>query len=265
MDSGKYPVGVSDSVTTLLDYMHRVGYAPGTIQQRLYRLQSLGVPPEQATRDDVLAALPADAKPATKRVYLSALSAAFRDLITLGICDHDPTLGIRVPGFHRGLPRPLPPTAVSALLGAHGVERAWTVLGVYAGLRASDVAALYADDLTETERGWAISLEGKGGVKALIPAHPLVLEVMQGGRPRGPLWRITPGALSSRWAGWAAGVTGQRFRFHQCRHTFATRVYQATGQDLLVTRDLMRHRSVATTQIYAQADDSRGFAAVSGL
>ena len=257
--------GVSESCQRLEQYLHQVGYAPGTIQQRMYRLNSLGVPPEEATRDDVLAALPADAKPSTKRVYLSALSASFRDLITMGICDHDPTLGIRIPGFHRGLPRPLPPAVLTALVGAQGTERDWTVMGVYAGLRASDTAALYADDLVETDRGMAISLEGKGGVKALVPAHPLVIEIMQRGRPRGPLWRITPGALSTRWAGWALALVDQRFRYHQCRHSFATRVYEACGQDLLITRDLMRHRSVATTQIYAQADQSRGYRAVAGL
>jgi hypothetical protein len=45
-------VTVSESVLALADYMHTIGYAPGTITQRVYRLTALGIPPENATRDD---------------------------------------------------------------------------------------------------------------------------------------------------------------------------------------------------------------------
>ena len=252
------------SVRALIEMWTAVGYSPETISQRLSRLDALGVDPADANRGDVLASLPPDLKPSSRRVYLSALSACFRDLVTLGLRTDNPAVGLRVPGFHSGLPRPLPPDVLAAMVAERGPERDWTVLGAYAGLRAGDVAGLAREDLTDHGQGPVLVVTGKGGVVGAIPVHPLVAEIIEPRRP-GLMWRVSSGAVSNQWSQWGLALTGQRFRFHQCRHTFATRVYQASGQDLLVTRDLMRHRSVATTQVYAQADQSRGFVAVSSL
>ena len=251
--------GVSDALHA---YMERVGYAPSTIQQRLGRLAALGVDPRDATRDDVLASIPTGLQASSKRVYVAALSAAYRDLITLGICDTNPAAGIRIPGFHRGTPRPVPDGDLDVLVDQTGRERDWTVLGAFAGLRSSDVANLYAEDLVD---GRMIELDGKGGVKASLPAHPLIVDVFDRAADRGPLWRIGSGRLSSVWSAWAFDITGHRYQFHQLRHSFATRIYRASGQDLIVTRDLMRHSSVATTQIYAGVEDPLLVAAVVGL
>lgn len=259
-----HDVGVS-MIVQLEQWMVRSGYADGTIKQRMARVRALDVPLGDATAEDVLRSLPPDLSAATRRVYVSALSAAFRDLMTMGLVDHNPCIGIRTPGFHRGAPQPLADGLVERLLAEQGPERDWTVLGVYGGLRASDVAGLYADDLVETIHGPGVQLLGKGNRSAVIPAHPLVVEVFRRNDHRGPLWRVPPQQVSVRWARWVLRLTGETHHFHQCRHTFATRVYAASGQDLLVTRDLMRHSSVATTQIYAQVGDDRGYAAVSGL
>ena len=241
----------------------RLGYAPGTVEQRVARLRALPVPPEIATTADVLASLPGDAKPSSKRVYLGALRAAYRDLLTLGLVDRDPTMGVRIPGIGRTLPRPLTDEQVARLIAEHGRERDWTVLGCYGGLRASDVVALYAEDLVRTGSGMALRVHGKGNVEAMIPAHDLVVDVITRQATRGPLWRMTPGSMSHRWASWAYDL-GISARFHQCRHTFATRVLRSSG-DLLVTRDLMRHTSIATTQIYAAVEPEAQYKAVSGL
>jgi len=56
-------------------------------------------------------------------------------------------------------------------------------------------------------------------------------------------------------------VLGEYVEFHQVRHTFGTRIYRATG-DIYLTSRLMRHASVATTQIYAEIADERPRAAV---
>lgn len=241
----------------------RLGYAPGTVQQRVTRLRALGVPPEDATTADVLASLPADSKQATKRVYLGALRAAYRDLLSLGLVQRDPTIGVRIPGVGRNLPRPLSDEQVQALLAERGRERDWTVLGCYAGFRASDVVSVYAEDLVRTGSGMAVRVHGKGNVEALIPAHDLVVEVITRQATRGPLWRLQPASMSHRWAAWAYDL-GISARFHQCRHWFGTNVLRSSG-DLLVTRDLMRHTSVATTQIYAAVEPEAQYRAVSGL
>jgi len=254
-----------DEIAELEAHLARLGYSHDTIRQRTLLVAALGVPPSQATTEDVLRVLNPGLSAATRKTYLSALRASFRELGNLGITRSDPTAGITTAPQGRSLPRPLAPDAVERLLALEGVERSWTVMGLYAGLRAGDVARLYREDLIETSRGWALSLDGKGNVRATIPAHPMVVDVIQAAnRERGPLWRITPGALSSRWKVWAYGALGYRVKFHQCRHTYGTRLYQLTN-DLLVVRDLMRHSSVATTQVYTRIDDERGYQAVAGL
>jgi integrase/recombinase XerD len=45
--------------------------------------------------------------------------------------------------------------------------------------------------------------------------------------------------------------------FHACRHYFATTMLEKSGGDLLAVRDLMRHSSVATTQVYTQLASGR--------
>lgn len=254
-----------DQVAELEAHLARLGYSADTIKQRTLLVASLGVPPSRATTEDVLRVLHPALSSATRKTYLSSLRASFRELGNLGITRSDPTAGINTAPSGRTLPRPLAPDALERLLAVEGVERSWTVLGCYAGLRAGDVARLYREDLVETSRGWALSLDGKGNVRSHVPAHPMVVDVIQSsGRERGSLWRMTPGALSSRWGVWAYGVLGYRVKFHQCRHTYGTRLYQLTN-DLLVVRDLMRHASVATTQVYTRIDDERGYQAVAGL
>jgi site-specific recombinase XerD len=41
-----------------------------------------------------------------------------------------------------------------------------------------------------------------------------------------------------------------------CRHTFATRLYQKTG-DLYLVQRALGHRQITTTEIYARVSDDR--------
>jgi integrase len=254
----------ADVAEKLQHHMVKIGYAPGTIKQRLACLAKLPVHPTVATQADVIASLSTGAGPATKRVYLSSLKACFRELILLGICDHDPTVGVRLPSRGRTQPRPLTDEQVDRMLAQTGPERAWTVLGCLAGLRAAEVVNLYAEDLTMTEYGYAIEVMGKGDVKSLIPAHPKVVELFERGAQRGPLWRMRPDSMSNRWGAWATDLGFPGLRFHQCRHTYGTRLYQQT-QDILTTSKLMRHNNINTTTVYTRLADDLTFQAVAGL
>lgn len=250
-------------IESLRNYLVSVGYAEATIVQRCNRLAAIRVPLHLATQADILASL-GSASPRSKRVYVGSLKSAYRDLMQLGIVQHNPCEGIRLPSPGRTQPRPLTDGELALLLSGSGPERDWTVLGAYAGLRAAEVVHLYAEDLISTQHGYAIEVEGKGNVKALIPAHPDVVAIFTHAPDRGPLWRMKPDSMSGRWAAWAGQLGLPGLRFHQLRHTYGTRLYRLT-QDLLLTAEMMRHSNINTTTIYAKLADGKGYAAVSGL
>jgi integrase len=270
--------------TALLGYMTQLGYATTTIVTRMARLNALKLPVQDIRTQDIIDSLPPDAMPSTRRVYINNLSSVYEHLKHLGFVDFNPCLGIRTPGFHRGIPRPLPRAALDQLLAQDDCnQRDWTVLGAYAGLRASDVVGLYPDDFVHSDAGHGLALSGKGKIEKVIPAHARVVEALERQarkqsrarcqasceavcvHTRGPFFRMPSSNLSTMWAGWVAKITGETYRFHQLRHRFATDVYQLSGQDLLVTRDMLRHASVVTTQVYAQVEPARAFKVVGDL
>ena len=259
----------SDTPNILATYqriLEQQGYKPTTVYQRIRLLGHLGVSPDQATRADVLRVMDMAHKSSSRRVYLNGLKIAYRDLLELGLVEHDPTIGLRSPAPPRGKPRPLTAVEIAKLLNLTGRELSWTILGLRAGLRAAEVTRVKPADLQMTDQGWVLHIPvGKGGGWGTIPAHPDVVDILQplAGYDRA-LWPIRPARLSVAWteAAEGVGVTGRRF--HDLRHTFASQVYAQTG-DLYVTQQLMRHASIATTTIYAQPDQGRQFQAVAGL
>ncbi len=130
-------------------------------------------------------------------------------------------------------------------------------LGSLVGLNAGDV-----DLATGT-----IRVNGKGNVEQLVfvngelkrllkkyigkrdAAHPVFLSVR--GR------RIGSRQVQLRLAHWLtkAGIT-RRCTVHTLRHTFATRLYEKTG-DLRLVQMALGHRQVTTTEIYSQITDAR--------
>lgn len=253
-------------ISAYLDVLRSQGYSASAVYQRGRLLAALGVPPDQAARADVLRVLSRAEKASTRRVYLNQLRNAFRDLRELGLVDHDPTYGLKTPAPARSKPRPLTAAEIDALAGMPVRERAWTTLGLRAGLRASEVVAVQASDLIDTDLGLVLRVpHGKGGLDWTIPAHPDVVDLLVSFTAvTGRIWRINGGTMSQAWSKAAREVGVEGRRFHDLRHTYATQLYQQTG-DLYVTQQLMRHASIATTTIYAKPDESRAFAAVSGL
>jgi site-specific recombinase XerC len=53
----------------------------------------------------------------------------------------------------------------------------------------------------------------------------------------------------------AAGVE-RRISPHDLRHSFAIRLYKRT-RDLLLVQQALRHRSIASTTVYARCDEGR--------
>lgn len=245
------------------------GYRPSTVLVKVAAVRLAAthadVEPVDLTRDDVLAWL-GDGERAdwTRLKYLSHLSAWFR---WLGGEDH--TAGIRRPRQPAGLPRPVSEDDLARILAAaQGRTRAWVLLGAYCGLRSHESAKVEAGDLELSVGGsWALRVLGKGQQWAMVPAPPVVVDEL---RPwvidvrRGRLWPEATSTTVQRAIRRLARSVGVECSSHQLRHRYGTAVY-STERDLLLTQQLMRHRSPQTTAGYAAVSGDRRSAVVAAL
>ena len=209
----------------------------------------------------------------TVNVLRSSLKGFFGYLDRAGYLTQDPTRLLR-----RALAGSGPPTTLSddeerrlllALACARGPEgrrdSAMFHLMLAAGLRVGSVVALDVDDL-DLERGEVFLRTMKGDqpervfLSGAIRDHlrryvadrrARVLFPGQGGR------RLTTRHVHRRFSGWLAeaGIR-RRLSPHSLRHSFASKLYRKTG-DILLVRDALRHRSLASTLVYARTDEER--------
>jgi integrase len=233
--------------------------AKTTIYRRLTMFDRLG-DPRSTTKADVLAILEGvDA--GTRKSYLSLIRRVFADLIYLDEIDVDPSAKVRAGKGKTYEPRPITEDELQRILRLNSRIRAWAIMGAYAGLRRCEVVQVEREHLLIDERGPTLLVpNGKGGTCLTIPAHPMVVEVLQAAGP-GRLWPIAVDTFTDAWSYHLRRAGLGHCTFHRLRHRFATQVYRSTG-DLLVTSKVCRHKSIETTQVYAKVADRRPYEAV---
>jgi len=167
----------------------------------------------------------------------------------------------------------LRPKQVAALLASCDRRRALgrrdyaiLVLLVRLGLRAAEVSALRLDDIDW--RAGELVVRGKARTEERLPlpadVGAAIAGYLQRGRPRraerevflracAPLRGLTPDGVGEvvRAASERAGLGS--FGSHRLRHTAATQMLQA-GASLPEVAQVLRHRTIATTVIYAKVD-----------
>lgn len=168
----------------------------------------------------------------------------------------NPMDGVVKPKRPKSVPRPLTEVEVTRVLGAAtGETREWIILALLSGLRAHEIAKIKGDDITEQ----TIYVEGKGGVRAILPTHPDIWALAEARNERG-YWY--PGNEDGHLNGNTISLrVGTLFRdlnitgsIHRCRHTYATRLLRR-GANIRTVQKLMRHASLATTQVYTDVSD----------
>lgn len=266
MHKTTHVTGKTNLECAYLDHLRLEGLSEETIRQRIYVLRNLD-DPATSTVEDVRAAISANLSPSTRATYLRVLRVVFGDLVRLGLVEADPMVSVKIPKTPRRQPRPIPRSVIDRLLDMPDeAGRGLTVVGAFAGLRASEAGRVSGADLLDTDDGPALRVHGKGNVIATVPAHPRVVELLapHAGDPE-PLWPWWSQSINRAWKRGAAevGVTG--YVYHQLRHSFASMLYRQTNGDLLTVAALCRHASVATTQTYAKCSASAPFSAVLGL
>lgn len=245
--------------------------SPATIDKRLSVVRTallLWGDPAKVTADMVGAFLAQPTFAAWTRVtYFGHLRSFFAWAEESGRVPTDPTRRMRTPRARKGKPRPLTPGQVEAVLAAaKGDLRAWLQLGLLAGLRVHEVAKLRGEDVTAS----TIFVRGKGGKDAFVPTHP-DLWALAADYPRYGWWFPRPTET-----GHVSGVSitcsttrlfkrlGIEGSHHRCRHTYGTTLLR-NGANLRVVQELMRHESVATTEIYTQVTTDELTRAIASL
>jgi site-specific recombinase XerC len=210
------------------------------------------------------------------KILVTALRALLRFLLLDGLVSADLAGAVpAVAGWRGGaLPKALPAGHVAALLACCDQDTAMgrrdfavVMLLARLGLRACEVAALQLDDI-----GWRageIVIRGKGRRDERMPlpadAGQALASYLHGShragtgsravflRARAPAGPLPPGAVTAivRRACCRAGIAPAGA--HRLRHTAATQMLQA-GSSLAEIGQVLRHRSAATTAIYAKAD-----------
>lgn len=264
-ERGLRPNGAASYVASVLPFVARV--APdGSIDS------------SKVTARDVmtfLSELTRSLAPGTVQRRASALRALLRFWFLDGAIGAD--LSVAVPKVaHRqtGLPRGLPTEQVTALLGSCDVsstnglrDRAILTLLARMGLRSGEVAGLCLDDLDW--RQGEVVVHGKGGHVGRLPlpidVGQALVAYLKAGRPadaldrhvfvrgRAPHCGLTRVGVTEvvKSAAHRAGL-GTIYA-HRLRHSVATSML-AAGAPLLEIGQVLRHRSLLTTAIYAKVD-----------
>jgi integrase/recombinase XerC len=203
----------------------------------------------------------------------TSLRTFFRYAHEAGYCRSNPARLVR-----RALCGTPPPRALSddeagrlllALAAGVGPEakrdHALFALMLGSGIRLGSALALETRDL-DLERGELALRRTKGDVPTSVPLSRAVVAHLRSylqGRPDGPLFMGRDGrAMSARHTQRRLGIWCQRAGIqsrispHALRHSFAIRIYRQT-RDLLLVQQALRHRSIASTTVYARCDEGR--------
>jgi site-specific recombinase XerD len=162
----------------------------------------------------------------------------------------------------------------------------WLVLEIAleSGLRVSEIAALTCGDFEFAKTGGRLIVRrGKGGKRRAVWIGKGLVESARSylawkERQREPVSPEAP-ALLSKATGRAytaralqkmfgrvakqAGVQGHTF--HHLRHTYATYLYRASGNNLRLVQKQLGHSSIRTTEVYADVLDVETERAVNSL
>lgn len=154
-------------------------------------------------------------------------------------------------------PKPAPEDVYQrALQAAPPRERLMLRLSHELGMRRDEVARCHTEDLWEDYGGgWVLNVHGKGAKTREIPV-PQSLARELSDLPHGFVFPGNrQGHLSAEYVGRRiALLMPGNYTMHALRHSFATRLYKASG-DLLTVQEALGHANPETTRRYIASDN----------
>ncbi len=183
----------------------------------------------------------------------------------------NPMVKVKSPKVPERVARPIADTDVPKLLNARmwSSTRAMILLALLAGLRVSEIARVRGQDVDLEAR--LLWVKGKGRRLRSIPLHPLLIELactmpaagwwfpMRGHPPEHMLGKSVSDVIGRTMR--RAEVAGTP---HSLRHWFGTSLLD-DGNDLRTVQELLRHKSIQTTQIYTRVSTDRQRSAITAL
>ncbi len=210
---------------------------------------------------------------ASMRHYVQQIQAFYDWCVRpMRLLDESPAADLTKPIERRRRPRPIPEDEYAFALDACSDKRvhAWLILGGYAGLRSIDIVGLNRDDLITDRIVPFLRVRGKGDHENLIAVGHQVLEVLAPFMQRqGAMFtdedgrRLSPKFVRTEINDYLRRI-GLAYTFHQCRHRYGTRLYEIT-RDIRLTQEQMRHRSVASTELYVAVASEEAVKAMGAL
>ncbi len=248
---------VSERVRVMNLFARESGYSPVTAQP-MQIIRWLGTHPEWSD--------------STAATYHSYLRSWFKWLCLMDHREDNPMVKVGAPRYPDRIPRPVSDDSLVRLLltRMHHRTRVMILLASLAGLRVHEVAKIGGEDVDLSSR--QLYVHGKGGSRHLLPLHPLLIDAAHTMPTRGwwfPSNTMRPGHhVRSKGvsdiignAMRRAGVAGTP---HKLRHWFGTTLLD-DGADIRTIQTLLRHKSLATTQIYTKVSDDRRVDAINRL
>lgn len=206
----------------------------------------------------------------SRATYHKHLRAYSKWLVKAGLRDDDPTLKTPVPRQPKGLPRPVASAELPLILKACNRRRTrmMVLLASLQGLRIHEIAKIRGEDVDLG--GLTLTVNGKGGKLAILPLHETIALFAETFPTYGPWFPYGPTMepMNSNGVGKAIRSAMRRAGViktpHQLRHWYGSTLVQ-NGVDLRTVQELLRHESLATTQIYTLAPNSARRSAIDGL
>lgn len=267
---------IAEAITSYGQHLRRRNLADRTRIGQLQRLRLYArhVDPQTVQLPAIEEFLDArDLSPRARLDYVGMLAGFHRWLVTQGVRDDDPTVGIVRPKLSGRLPRPITDKDLAAAFHAARGDRrmtCWLALAAYAGLRVHEIAGLTWNAINFDE-GLLILTVTKGSKPRVVPMATAVTAALEawsrelvaaGGERRGPVFpamigghkvtsqpvsRITVTNAISRFLRYE----GINATAHQLRHWFGTETYRRT-KDIRLVGDLLGHTDLRTTALYVK-------------
>lgn len=210
--------------------------------------------------------------PRTINRDLAALRSLFTKAVEWGFLKEHPMKGVKGLKYQKRPPTFLTLDQVDQLLEACSYPPLYlfVVLGVYTGMRRSEIEGLRWSDVDLRRKEIRVQEDTKNNEYRIIPMAELVEKALRAAHspfqeyvltlPDGRTFRRSEKRFQA-----ALGAAGlPRIRIHDLRHSFASNLVTG-GTPLNVVQELMGHRDIKTTMVYAHLAPNAKRAAVDSL